>query len=275
MKLGIIAGNRLLPIILTQKIKEQDNNCKITAVCFNGETSRKISQYTDKQYWINPGHLGAFKNIIKQEGIADWIMAGQINPMRIFRKKDWDGELSDLVSRIEDFRPHTVFIEIINYFQKQGVNFLDSTRYLGDVLSDEGVMNGIAIDRDCEKDIDFGLEVVSRYVDLDVGQTIMVKKKAIVALESLEGTDRTISRGYRLAGRGCTMFKFSKTNQDLRFDVPVVGISTLKLLRRIGARACVFEKGKVIILDKEKFLSLAKKWNIAVVGKEKIVDSRC
>lgn len=267
-KLGILAGNRLLPVLLASKLKENKN--KVVIVCFKGETSPLIRNYADKIYWIEAGHLGELRRIIREESLSGWIMAGQISPLRIFKRNLWDKELTLLADKVNDFRPHNIFLEIIKYLESEGVKFFDSTRYLKDSLADQGVMNGLSEADLYRGDIDFGVKIISRFVDLDVGQTIVVKERSVVALESLEGTNNAILRGARLAGRGCTILKFSKSNQDLRFDVPVVGISTLKLLRKIRAGACVLESNKVIILEKPKFLCLAKKWRIPVVGKDKL-----
>lgn len=268
-KLGIIAGNRLLPLALVQRIKEKDKDCEIIAFCFKGQTSKLISRYADKCCWLSVGALLDLKKALVSHKISRCIMVGQINPLYIFRKSCWDHELASLLSRTDDFRPHTIFSEIINYLEEAGIEFLDSTLYLKEDLSHSEVMNGLVLGKNTIKDIDFGLSVVSKFVELDIGQTIGVKEGGVVALESLEGTDRTIKRAYSLAGKGCVIFKFCKANQDLRFDVPVVGVSTLKLLKRIGAAALVLEENKVIILQQEKFLLLAKKWGIPVVGKPK------
>ncbi len=273
MKIGIVAGNRLLPIILAQNIKEKNKDCRIVAIGFRGETNPAICACVDSIHWIKVGALGQLKKIIKEEGLNEWIMAGQINPLAIFKQKSWDKDLTALMEKVNDVRPHTIFVNIINYLESEGVTFLDSTTYLRDSLASEGIMNGLVIDKNIERDIEFGVGVASRFVELDVGQTIVVKAKSTVALESLEGTDSAIKRGFRLAGTGVSVFKFSKANQDLRFDVPVVGISTLRLLKKIRAASLVLEKQRVLILEKEKFLSLAKKWGIPVVGREK-VDSQ-
>lgn len=269
-KLGIIAGNRLLPIILAQRIKQNEKGYEIVALCFKGETSRDIYKYADKVYWLEVGQLKNLSRILTSEGISQCIMAGQINPLRIFNRKGWDEELISLVESIPDFRPHTIFGKIIDYLENRGIIFLDSTAFLDKDLVKEGVMNGLNLTIAAGRDVDFGLDMVSRFVELDVGQTIVIKNGSVVALESLEGTDRTIKRARTLAGYGCTILKFCKSNQDLRFDVPVVGISTLRLLRRIKASSLVLEKNKVIILEKEKFLSLAREWGIPVLGKEKL-----
>ncbi|MCF7908664.1 MAG: UDP-2,3-diacylglucosamine diphosphatase LpxI [Candidatus Omnitrophica bacterium] len=267
MKIGIIAGNRLLPLLLAQRIKQNNSQLQVIAICFKGETDSTIKRYVDKTYWLDVGKLSELKKILQFEGLKQCIMAGQINPLHIFRSKTWDAELKSLVGKVEDFRPHTIFKTIVNSLEAGGVSFLDSTAYLGEDLAENRVMNDLGLKTSITKDIDFGLEVISRFVELDVGQTVVVKKGSVVGLESLEGTDRTIKRAHRLAGSGCVVLKFSKANQDLRFDVPVVGISTLKLLKRIKAEALVLEKEKVIILEKPRFLSLAKKWKIPVLGR--------
>lgn len=269
MKIGIIAGSRQLPLVLAQRIKEVNSDCSLIAFCFKGETSFSIRRYVDKIYWIKIGQLKKLKHILKKEDLKQCIMAGQINPLRIFKRRDWDEELISLIDKLKDFRSHTIFSKIIDYLEKEGIVFSNFTVYLAKDLAEEGVMNGLSLNEDLKKDIDFGLKIISDFVELDVGQTIAVKQGSVVGLESLEGTDRTIKRAYRLAGKGCTILKFSKVNQDLRFDLPVVGISTLKLLRHIKAASLVLEEGKVIILEKDKFLSLAKKWRIPVVGRKK------
>ena len=266
-KLGIIAGNRLLPLLLAQRIKEKNKDCRTVAVCFKGETDPSIARYTDSQHWIRVGELGRLKTILAQQGITQCLMAGQINPLRVFRRKDWDQELISLVEETRDFRPHTIFKAIISSLEEQGLEFVDSTSYLKDDLAQDGPMNNLPLNTNLEQDIDFGLKLISGFVELDVGQTVTVKQGLAGALESLEGTDRTIKRGFRICGPGCTVLKFSKANQDLRFDVPVVGLATLKLLRKIKASGLVLESGRVIILEKVKFLSLAEKWGIPVVGR--------
>lgn len=268
-KIGIIAGNRFFPLLLAKRIKESKDNYKIIAICFKGETSKSILKYVDKAYWIEVGQLKVLQETLLKENINECIMAGQINPLRIFNRKNWDNELNTLVEKIEDFRPHTIFGEIINYLEDKGIDFLDSILFLKDDLAKSGVMNALSMDKAIQKDVEFGLDMVSRFVELDVGQTLVVKQQSVVALESLEGTDNTIKRAKSLVGGECTVFKFCKKNQDLRFDVPVVGLSTLKLLGRIKAKALVLESNKVIILQRQEFLSLARKMNIVVLGKER------
>jgi DUF1009 family protein len=269
MKIGIIAGNRRLPILLAKSIKDQFADSEITAICIHKETSSQIKRYVDKTFWFNIGQLRKVKEAIQQSNTRDWVMAGQINPLRIFRQESWDEDLTALMKDIKDIRPHTVFDRIILYLEEAGVSFLDSTRYLQNSLASSGIMNGLSLTDKMREDIDFGVRIISRFVELDVGQTMAVKSKSVTALESLEGTDNTIRRAFSLAGKGCTILKFSKSSQDLRFDVPVVGLSTLKLLKKICAGGLILETGKVLILDKEEFLSSSNKWGIPIIGSNK------
>lgn len=270
MKIGIIAGNRSLPVILSKTIKEKYQKSEVVAICFHRETSPLIKRYTDRTYWLRIGDLSAIKHIIQEEKLKECIMAGQISPVRIFDRRNWDKELMELVAKTKDMRPHSIFSAIITYLESFGLHFIDSTFYLKESLSQGGIMNGLSLSETVEEDVGFGTRMASRFVDLDIGQTMVVKNKSVVALEALEGTDNTIKRGHRLAGKGCVVLKFSKLNQDLRFDVPVVGISTLKLLRKMRASALVLETGKTLILEKEEFLKLSNSYSVPVIGVNKL-----
>lgn len=266
MKIGIIAGNRNLPVLLAKRIAQSNKFTEIVGVCFRGETSRFFCSHVNKCFWVRVGSLGSLKKIIQESGITDWVMAGQINPLNIFKKKNWDSCLKELVSKDVNFCPHSIFQKIINYLQQGQVNFIDSTFYLKEDLSDQGLINNLGLIGRVKEDVNFGLDKISKFVETDIGQTLVVKSRAVVAVESLEGTDRTIKRGFRLAGPGAVVFKFARESQDSRFDVPVVGISTLKLLKKIKASALVLQSKKVIILEKDKFLDFSRKWKIPVIG---------
>ncbi|RKY31439.1 MAG: LpxI family protein [Candidatus Omnitrophota bacterium] len=267
MKIGLLAGNRNLPLLFASQAKK--NDLEIVGICFKGETNPEIVKLVDKSYWVDVGRLEEVVDIFKKENIKDCVMVGQISPWRIFRRRRWDDSILEVVKEA-DFRPHSIFSKIIYALEKEGFRFLDSTYYLKDSLAHRGVMNKIEPGREVFSQIEWGLKIVSKYVELDVGQTLVVKNKAVVAIEALEGTDSTIRRAYKIAGKGCLVFKFSKKDQDLRFDVPVVGIDTLHLLRRIRAKALILEEGRVIILDKKKFLNLADRWEISIIGERKV-----
>ncbi len=267
MKLGIIAGNRLFPIIFSQAARRGNSSIELIAICFRGETDPKIERYVDKAFWLRVGELGYLLEILKRENLKKLVMVGQVNPRRIFQKRHWDEKMRKLTKEINDFRPHTIFGKLIETMESSGVEFIDSISYMKEHLAENGVMNGLSLSNGVLRDIEFGTGLISKFVELDVGQSIVIKNKTVVALEGLEGTDRTINRAYSLAGFGCVVLKFSKQDQDLRFDVPVVGLKTLTLLKKIKAAALVLEASRVIILQKDKFLHQAYRCGIPVVGK--------
>src|SRR3989338_9471155 len=125
MRIGIIAGNRKFPLLLAQRIKQKDKEAKITAICFKSETCPSINRFVDKVYWLEVGALQRLKEIIRSEGLRDWIMAGQINPLHIFRRKSWDKELESLIGQTSDFRPHEIFNAITDNLEAMGIRFLD------------------------------------------------------------------------------------------------------------------------------------------------------
>ena len=269
MKLGIIAGNRYLPLLVAQRIKQQNPAAHVTAICFKGETDRRIAGYCDSFFWLKVGELERLVRLLKDNGLSTCIMAGQISPTSIFYRKHWDDSMRAVADSCRDFRPHAIFQAIIAYLGQSGISFQDSTFCLQNDLSTRGFLT-IEPEPEVLKDIEMGVAIASRYVELDVGQTLVVKHGSVLALEALEGTDRTIQRAHCIGGTGTTVIKFAKHNQDLRFDVPVVGLNTLRLLSRLGAVSLVLEAGKVIILEKQLFLSRARALKIAVVGREKV-----
>ena len=266
MKLGIIAGNRFFPVYLIKQIRRKYPQAEISAICFYKETSSKAAKLADKAYWVRVGKLTDLISAIKESGSKEWIMAGQISPYRIFRERTADKPMQEFLSQIKDFRPHHIFSSFISYLEKEGVTFLDSTSYIKESLAVEGRMNEVPIDKEKREDINFGIDIGRRFVDLDIGQTLVVKNRTVAALEAIEGTDNTIRRACKIAKAGCTVLKLSKHNQDLRFDVPVVGLNTLRLLWKYKVSALVLEAERVIILQKDKFLDLAQRANISVEG---------
>lgn len=269
MKIGIIAGNRFFPVLLAKIIKEKNNDVEVTAICFKGETSRDISRYCNRVFWVDPGRLSDLRKVIRENSLENLVMAGQISPWRIFKQDNWDIELTQLIKSISDFRPHTIFSKIIEVLEKDGARFFDSTAYLKDFLPSLGLMNKVSPGDKVLEDIEFGVKMIGRFVEMDVGQTIVVNQKTVVALEAVEGTDNAVIRGCRISSKGAVVLKFAKTNQDLRFDVPVVGLETINLLKKFKAKAIVLEEGKVLVLDKPKFLQIADRAGISVVGRRK------
>ena len=266
-KIGLIAGNRNFPLLFSSQAKLKQPSLEIIAVAVKGETQKKLSKFVDKIFWVDAGKVGTALEIFLREKVEKIVLVGQISPYRIFKdRKHWDELMRKIFKNISDFRPHSVFSEIIREFEFQGLSFINSITFLEDCLVKEGVNNNVKVDSSLEEEITKILPLARRIVDLDIGQTIVFKDKAVVAVEALEGTDNTIKRAYKICGPGFLVVKLAKKEQDLRFDVPVIGFKTIKLLKNLGAKAFIGEKNKTLILDKEKVLSVSKKVNIPLIG---------
>jgi UDP-2,3-diacylglucosamine hydrolase len=264
-KLGLIAGNRRFPIIFAQAAKKQ--GYYVAAIAIKGDTSSAIRSFADKVYWLKLSEFSRLFDIFKNEGIEDLVLAGQISPWRLFSKEVLkDEQLKNLLNGLEDKRADTIFIQIVKMLENQGFKLLDSTFLINDLMPQKGVLSKCQPEFSVWEDVYFGLDLAKAVSYLDIGQTVAVKTKAIVAVEALEGTDRLIRRAGRVAGQGVTVVKVSKPQQDMRFDVPVVGLNTVKNLVRARASCLAIEAGKTLFLDLEKSLRLANSKGLAVVA---------
>lgn len=263
-KIGLIAGNRRFPILFSQAAKER--NYYVVAVAIKGDTSAELGKLVDKIYWLGIGEFSKMFKIFKNEGITNIVMAGQISPRRLFSKEiNKDAMLKNLLISLKDKKAETIFGGIAGKLKESGFELVDSTLFIKDHLPKKGVLTNTAPASAIWEDIYFGLELAKQVANLDIGQTVAVKNKAIVAVEALEGTDNLIKRAGRIA-KGVTIVKVSKPNQDMRFDIPVVGLNTTKNLIKAGAVCLAIEAEKTLFIDRQKSIDLANKKDIAIVS---------
>jgi len=264
-KIGLIAGNRKLPIIVSLACKKR--NFYIVAVAIRGDTSIKLKKCVDKIYWIGLDEFSSLFEIFKQEGVKRVIMAGQISPHRLFSKEiEKSEELKNLLKNIKDKKANTLFGAIAEKLKESGLELLDSTTFIKDLLPKKGALTKCEPDFTEWEDVYFGLDLAKEIAYLDIGQTVAVKSKAVVAVEALEGTDNLIRRAGRIARGGIVIVKVSKPKQDMRFDIPVVGLNTIKNLVKAGARCLAIEADETLFIDKEKSIELADKKGISIVA---------
>jgi hypothetical protein len=264
-KIGLIAGNRRLPIIFSE-VAKQKNHC-IVAVAIKGDTSPKLKDYVDKIYWLSLGQFSRMFEIFKKEGITKIIMAGQISPLRLFSKDiGKDPELKNLLERIRDKKADTIFGAVADKLKEFGFELMDSTAFLEEFLPKKGTLTKREPNFDEWEDIYFGLDLAKEIAFLDIGQTVAVKNKAVLAVEALEGTDNLIRRAGKISRHGTIIVKVSKPKQDMRFDIPVVGLNTVKNLIKAGAGCLAIEAGKTLFIDKEPSLELANKHKLCITA---------
>jgi len=263
--LGLIAGNGKFPLLLASCYKKK-HGARIEAVGFRGETSPELANLVDNLLWVGVGQLGKVIKFFRDAGVSRAVMAGQIRPTRMFEKLKFDLRGLKVLSRLDNRKADSIFSSVANEMRKDGITLLDSTSFLKDFLAREGVLTARQPTKREREDARFGAQIAKEIGRLDIGQTVVVKDKAIVAVEALEGTDETIRRGGRLAGEGTVVVKMAKPSQDMRFDVPVIGIETIRTMREAKAALLAVEAQKTLILDEEKLKRLADESGICVVG---------
>ena len=262
--LGLIAGNGKFPFLSAHKARSQ--NYKVIAAAIRGDTSFFLKFFVDEIVWFKVGELKKLFTFFKERGIERVIMAGQVNPDHLFEKDvTLDEEFQKIVEALRDRKADTIFSAIAEKLKNQGMELLDSTFLLKEFLAPRGTLTKRGPSLIELEDIEFGKTIAKLMGGIDVGQTVVVKGKAIVAIEAMEGTDKTILRGGKIA-QGCAVIvKMSKPHQDMRFDIPVIGPRTIEVMRKVHAACLAIEAGKTLIIDRDATIKLANESGICIV----------
>jgi DUF1009 family protein len=263
--LGIIAGSGAYPRLVARSARACGVK-KIVAAAFTGETDPDLGKEVDEIEWMRVGQLGRLLDFFRHAGVSQGMMAGQIAPKNLFDlRPDWKALL--LLARLKRRNAETIFGAIADELARAGVELLPAVTFLDDCLSSAGLIAGRTLTRREEADVSYGLEIARETSRLDIGQTVIVKNGTVLAVEAFEGTNEAIKRGGALAQKGAVMVKVAKPNQDLRFDVPVIGVETIRIAAEAKVRVIAIEAGKVLLLEKEDLISLATRANVSVVGR--------
>ncbi len=262
--IGLIAGSGRFPILWAQSAKSKG----VEVMCFaiKGNTSPKIRRFVDRISWFDVYDFSSLLKAIRESGVKKMVMAGQINPFSIFDPRIFlDLEIKTLLEKIKDRRADTVFTAVIQRIEQEGVEFIPSISFMDGYMARVGTLTRYAPGDEQWQDVYFGRDIAQRMGDLDIGQTVVVKDRTVLAVEAFEGTNRCIMRAGLLVP-GAVVVKMSKPRQDLRFDVPVVGMNTIRVMALARASVLAVEAGKTIILDKERVVRTADRLGIKVVA---------
>ncbi|MEW6127710.1 MAG: UDP-2,3-diacylglucosamine diphosphatase LpxI [Acidobacteriota bacterium] len=264
MKYGLIAGNGRFPTMVLEGAREQ--GIEIVVAAIKEETAAEVEQMAARVEWMSVGQLGKLLNFFKKENVTHAIMAGQVKHHQIFRLNALpDLRMVKLLARLATKNTDNLLGAVASELAGEGITLVDSTTFLDKYLAIEGAMTKRAPSKDELADIEFGLAIAREIARLDIGQTIAVKDRAVVAVEAMEGTDAVILRAGEITrGRPFVVVKVAKPNQDMRFDVPVIGIPTIETLKRAGATAIHVSAKKTLLFDKPELLNLAEKYRISV-----------
>jgi len=264
-RIALLAGNGRFPVIFAKAAKKQ--NIEIIAIGINEETSKDLEKNVNKIYWIGVGELEKLFQILLQEKLTSCVMAGQVRHRLLFDKNiKLDKKMTELLGSVKDKKTDSLIGAVASRLELSGIKLLDSTTFLKDFLPEKGTLTKDSLDKRVLEDIEFGRTIAKSIASLDIGQTVVVKDKVILAVESIEGTDEAIKRGARYGKEGVVVVKVSKPNQDMRFDVPIIGPKTIELLKELKAACIAIEAQKTLIVDKKETIDLANESKIAVVA---------
>jgi DUF1009 family protein len=265
MNIGLIAGNGRFPFLVAEEIKKSGD--EVICVALSEEADPKLEKVCDKIHWISVGKFQKIIDTLKSKNVENVVMAGQVKHVKIYSAITMDVRAIKVMGSLINKKTDTILTTVANEFEKDGIHLVSSHVYLKHLfLQKRGLVSGESLSHSENKDVEFGCKIAKGIAGFDVGQTVVVKDRSILAVESVEGTDECIRRAYKLGGANSIVVKVAKPNQDFRFDVPVIGVNTLDVLRDNKIRAMAIEVSVTLILDKNEVIKQAKKKKITILA---------
>jgi len=262
--LGLIAGNGAFPILLAQEARKRGDQVIVAAL--KEEADPIIEKHADHVTWLSIGQLGKIISFFHEHAVTHAVMAGQVKHTQLFKNIIPDLRAAKVLAKAVNKKAESILSLVIQEFEHDGIQFIPSTTYLEHWLCPEGVLTQRRLSSEQEADIAFGTPLARALAGQDIGQTIVVKDKSVIAVEAMEGTDACIRRAGEIAGPGCVVIKVARPRQDLRFDVPVVGLRTIQSVVQSGARVLALEAGKTLLLDKDTLIKEADASQLVITG---------
>ena len=268
-RIGLIAGNGRFPFLALQGARSLGYDVTVVAVKEEAfpELEDAAREAGADLHWVSLGHLGKCIKVLRQAHVSQAVMAGQVKHAKIFSGIIPDLTLLSVLTGLRARNTDALISAVADVLRDEGIELLNSTAFLEPLLARPGTLSRRPPTAEELEDLTFGYRIADAIAALDIGQTIVVKHKAVVAVEAMEGTDAVIRRGGEIAGPGTCVVKVAKPAQDMRFDVPVVGVATIDVMKRVGATAISVDAGKTLIVDGEKFFDAANNADMAVVGR--------
>jgi len=270
MRLGLIAGNGRFPFLVLDAARGAGHD--VTVIALKEETFPELEAAAAHPpaagvHWISLGQLGTCVKLLKSAGVTKAVMAGQVKHTKLFADIVPDMTLLGVLMRLKARNTDALISGIADVLRDHGIDLIDSTALLAPLMAAEGVLTRRQPADDERRDLEVGYRIADAIAALDVGQTIVVKAAAVVAVEAMEGTDAAIARAAQLAGPGTRVIKVAKPNQDMRFDVPVVGVSTIEAMKAAGATLLSVDAGKTLMIDGDAVVKAADDAGICIVAR--------
>jgi DUF1009 family protein len=267
MRYGLIAGNGRFPLLALESARRLGHD--VTVVAIQEEASPEVAAAAPRCHWISLGQLSKLIDILKREGITEVVMAGQVKHAKIFSSIVPDWRLVKLLATLPSKNTDGLIGGVIRILEEEGIHLRDSTALLRPMLADAGAMTRRRPDKGESADIEYGRRVANSLAGFDVGQSVAICERACVAVEAMEGTDAMLRRAASLVnGRRLSLVKVARRREHLLFDVPVVGLGTIPVMRETGTTVLAVEAGRTLMLDKEQMIEAADEARIAIVGTE-------
>lgn len=263
-RIGLIAGSGIFPMRFAESAKRR--GYRVVAAAHRGESDAVLEEHCDELTWVHVGQVGKIIGAFRKAGVAQAVMAGGIQKVKIFGGLRLDLKGLKLATRVKSFRNDDLLRAIAGLFEEEGVRIVDPSTFCPELLVQEEVYTRRKPSEEILADIRMGLEVSRALGHVDVGQTVCVKNGAVVAVEAMEGTDRCIRRAFEVAGKGVVVVKASSPKQDLRFDAPCIGPGTIATVAEAKGAALAVEAGRALILDREEVVAAAEKAGMVLLG---------
>ena len=260
---GLIAGNGRFPFLVLEGARSQ--GIEMAVIALKEEASPELEKIAKRLHWVSLGELSKTIELLQQEGVTQAVMAGQVKHNKIFSAIRPDWKLAKLLFSLPKKNTDALIGAVARVLEGEGIRLVDSTIFLKPLVPQPGVLTRRWPNEHEAEDIAYGIGVARQIAGIDIGQTVVISDRACVAVEAMEGTDETIARAARITGgKPLVVVKVSKPGQDMRFDVPVVGLPTIEQMKRAGATALAVDAGRTLLFDREKLIELADASGIAI-----------
>lgn len=267
-KIGVIAGGGQFPFLFVKAA--QKRGCRVMVAAHKGESSPEIEAIADEICWVKLGQLGKIIKFFRQQGVTEAVLLGTITKTRIFRDIMPDFKGLALWNRLKVRQDDSILRAVADVLEDEGIKILESTFYLGELLFPRGLLTKRKPTTEQIDDINFGWQMAREVGRLDIGQCVVVRDRAVLAVEAIEGTDAAILRGGELGKEQAVVVKVKKPNQDFRFDLPAIGTKTIDSMEKVGAAVLAVEAGQALLFDDEAVIEQANKAGIIVIGVDEI-----
>ena len=264
-RFAIIAGNGRFPFLVLEAAREQGIDPVVFAI--REEAAPQLSEKTSSIHWLSLGEISRFLDLLRDEGVEKVLLAGQVKHVQLFSAIKPDRAMADALGQLERRNTDALIGAFVEMLEGRGIEVLDSTFVLKPLLAGAGILTERQPDESELSDVEYGQQIARKIAAMDIGQTVVVADRACIAVEAMEGTDATIERAAGLSnGRRLVVVKVSKPQQDMRFDVPVVGAATLNVMKKCNGRVLAVDAGRTLFFERDLLLQRANQEAISVLG---------